>query len=528
MSFLNSAFTFLPFFYFSRISTDAKILIVTDHCERLQIDFTPLPCSITFAIPKNCRAENKTIHDDQLLEWGNDLQFTGKQFDTIIIDLAAQKGSTAVSKLRPLLSPTGRLIWLDWAASRDDALRNLGKHLRRTIQPDDTSQIGAHALHAANLSPVWHFLLEPDLQKPRFLIQPGIQKSLPAQSESSVKKWLARKGGFYLQARHKVIVAQATNAAQNLLSPVETVVSKITGLHDLTQIRRTIRRIYISTTNVLMIQFQHQQQHYFLRFPFTALSSQRVGNQNTLTGFLVKNGISYVPKPLNISGLPFPVYGETGQPGQDIEKHFSKAPLSEAQIIFEAALQKITEIHRRFGEIHTFDEALFDQYLHPRLEAISRRCPTSKNVVESIGKLLRQNLMGKRVLQSVCHGDFKIGNCLFDENNAIMSIIDWDMGEKKGITLVDTTSLFAKSLRLRHGYSLADLPGNAADLPDDFLPIFDQYFSETKTDAIPTTAAIVFYWLDRVYKQFTFDAHLKESWIQKNVVEVIPILEKLC
>ncbi len=526
MSYLNNAFTFLPFFYFSRLSPDAPVLVVTDHSQRLRIDFSPLPCPVFFALPKSSCPEDSAIRAEQLLEWDDALLNSGRQFGAIIVDLEQENSEAAVSKLRPLLLPGGRLIRLDWRASRSHALRNLGRHFRRPAQPENAPRNSETDLRANGLQPVWHFLPAPDLQKPRFLVQPGIQQSLPVETASPVKKWLLQNGAFYLQARQKVTVTQAADAAEKVVSPVEIGIAEITGLQRLSQIRQTIRKIYISTTNVLMIQFQHRRKDYFLRFPFTKRSMQRVQNQAALCGFLAENNVAFTPKPLKISGLPLPVYGESGQPGRDVEKHFANAPLSEARAIFDAALQKMAEIHNRFGEIRTFDPAVFEQHIQPRLTTVLQRCPAAKNAVEAVGAFFRQRFEGKRVLLSVCHGDFKIGNCLFDKNNAIASIIDWDMGEKNGLTLVDATSLFAKSLRIRHGYSLADLLRRAQQLPDDFLSGFQRYFADAGASAVSPETAIVFYWLDRVYKQIAFDAHLKESWIQKNVIDVIPVLGK--
>ncbi len=416
------------------------------------------------------------------------------------------------------------MVFLDWSLSRTEAVRRLNQHLKKNCLPFSLPIPNYFTLKQQNLDLAWYFLLEPGLEKPRYLVQPGFLGHIPAQSDSGLKRWLSQKGGFYLQPRHKMMVLARTPAGAIGGGLVAQVVGEIIENRELPAIKAAIRQVYISTTNVLLLQAQSGEQQVFVRFPFTRLSLQRVQQQVALTSLLAAQGIPTVPRPLPLSRQSVPVFAEVGLPGRNMEKQFEGADTATARRLFSAALDHIREIHQKFGQVVTLNPQLFETHCQQRLEAIAGRVAAVPAGLARIANYLRETLIGKQILLSVCHGDFKIGNCLFDPEGRLSGLIDWDMGEREAPALIDVVSLLAKSLRQRHGISLGELPLRASDLPPEFDEIYRQYFQQTGTSEVPVLPAILFYWLDRVYKQVTFDPHLKTQWITRNVS---PVLENM-
>ena len=86
-----------------------------------------------------------------------------------------------------------------------------------------------------------------------------------------------------------------------------------------------IKKVYISTTDVLIVYVSYKNKNYFIRFPFTSLSSERIRNNQQLTEMLYQHGIHFVPRPLNVEHKPsFPYYVEEGIVAFNVEQQYKK------------------------------------------------------------------------------------------------------------------------------------------------------------------------------------------------------------
>jgi Phosphotransferase enzyme family len=79
----------------------------------------------------------------------------------------------------------------------------------------------------------------------------------------------------------------------------------------------------------------------------------------------------------------------------------------------------VTKISPLFDETKGFS----DVALHPRLDRLHTT--------------IRENFVGKRVSIGFVHGDFKLGNLLFDKDRRLTSIIDWDGFSEDGFQVFD-------------------------------------------------------------------------------------------
>jgi len=519
MSFLNNSHTILPFLYFSRLQPGQRLLMVTDHPERLGVDFEFFPLSVAFLVPQGIKDKLPQDAEFPVLEYGSDNSLPSVEpFDTILIDLEKPDATALPKSLKDLLAPKGEIIFFDWRLSRKAALQNLPWHLGWVKEKTESSFNG---MQRGDLASQWYFLIEPDLHKPRYMVLPGFATAIPAQSESPLKRRLVQKGFFYLQPHHRVIVASRKGGG----SPAGDVVAELFPKNSPVE---SIRKIYISTTNVLLIQAADEYNNYFIRFPFTKDSIERVKNQQELTALLQRQGIRFIPRPVELKKeLPVPYYIEAGMPGRSVEKEFAEGSAGVAQSYFQKAQEKVREIHRQFGRAVLMQDAEFQTYVQPKLDIIAKRLETyqpGREALQRIGEFFREEFAEKRMLATLVHGDFKIGNCLFDGSGNISGIIDWDMGSRDDLALIDIASLLGRSQRQRQRLSLPDLILRYETIRNEFDPVYRQYFEATETSPIPAFTTLLFYWLDRVYKQINFDAEVKESWIKSNV---LPVLENV-
>lgn len=527
MAFLNHAYTILPFLYFARLQPGDRLLIVTDHPERIQADFGPFQLSVTFCMPPGMKGKLTQPLAYPVYEYASDnLTLPGERFEAILLDSEKSDLRAIFQRVMDFLKPGGSLILLDWSVSRKETLQNLPRNLGWT-QKEGAAQLPA-AIGQGGFIPQWYFLIEPDLGKPRYLALPGFATAIPALSESPLKRRLLQKGFFYFQPHQKVFVASPENTG----SLVGDVLSELFPQTAKQKARdKSIRKIYISTTNVLLIQAAQQGKNYFIRFPFTAASIERVKNQEELTTLLYNQGIVGIPRPVpSKKELPLPCYIEEGMPGGSAEKEFAEGSGEAAQKYYQKTQEKIREIHRRFGRVVVFREGEYERFIRPKLETIAQRLCEKREAeaaLKRLGEFFREELEGKKMLLGLVHGDFKIGNCLFDRDGNISGIIDWDMGSKEDLALIDVASLLGRSLRQRRRLSLPGLLLKSGNESKEFISIYRRYFEETGTAAIAPFTALLFYWLDRVYKQISFDAELKDSWISGNVYPVIENVDSL-
>lgn len=519
MSFLNNSHTILPFLYFSRLQPGKRLLLVTDHPERFGVDFEFFPLSVIFWAPQGINEKLPQGAGFPVYEYGADHALPSVEpFDTILIDLEKSDAPAFLKQLKDLLAPEGEIIFFDWQLSQKTTLQNLPWYLG---WGKDKTEVSLKGMQGGELAPQWYFLIEPDLHKPRYMVLPAFGTAIPTQSESPLKRRLIQKGFFYLQPHHRVIVA-SRKGSDGLAGDV---VAELCHKGDPAGF---IRKIYISTTNVLLIQAGDEFNNYFIRFPFTKDSIERVKNQQELTALLHRQGIRFIPRPVELKKeLPVPCYIEAGMPGRSVEKEFAEGSVENAQSYFQKAQEKVWEIHRQFGRVLLMQDAEFQKYVQPKLDAVANRLEAHQSAREGlkrIGEFLREEFAEKRMLATLVHGDFKIGNCLFDGNGNISGIIDWDMGSRDDLALIDVASLLGRSLRQRQRLSLPDLILRCETIRNEFHPVYRQYFEATETTPVPTFTTLLFYWLDRVYKQINFDAGVKESWIRSNVY---PILESI-
>jgi thiamine kinase-like enzyme len=173
------------------------------------------------------------------------------------------------------------------------------------------------------------------------------------------------------------------------------------------------------------------------------------------------------------------------------------------------------------------DDLQFEAYILPSINTILENTKTdreSTRVFHQIKTEMKAKLNDKIVMRSICHGDLKIENGIFDSKMKLKGIFDWDKSEREGITITDLACLLATSIRAQYfkNSSLVDFMKEFKTVPEEFIPSYTFYFETTQTSYISPRLAILYYWVDRVYKLLKYyHHHSDEEWIKENINPVL-------
>lgn len=515
---LDQPYTIFPFLYFSRVFSGMRMLIVTDHADRCRLSPGVLDLSIDFLVPESLACQTDTGCSANIKTYSNNrIRPVSNRYDLVVMDQEADESRLPLQAISRLLTSDGTLVILSWKASWSGMIRSLPKHLGLP-RPARGQE--------AESSERWYFAVDPCLRKPRYLVRCGLQQTLPASSRSAFKRWLIRSGAFFLLPHHAVLITSSSKSPSPVIELLRQLIPDSVSDE---RLPNCIESVYVSSTQVLLVRASYGGVTYFLRFPLTSASLERVRNQKEICEYIHQNSaISFVPRPLSVQGpLAVPCSVERSVAGRSIERRFPNLSKCAAEKYFRNALTAMRSVHTRFGRLVIFGDEEFSVYIQTKLEHIAKRVAgnnCSIRILRSLVCFLRTELDGRTVLIAPTHGDFKIGNCLFDSQSRIAGIVDWDMACKSELALFDLASFRGRSIRDRESLSLAELVLGSDQIVDEFEAASVGYFPATKTDPVPFGTLMWMYWIDRVYKQFRYNAQVNEQWIVDNVV---PVLEHL-
>lgn len=169
-----------------------------------------------------------------------------------------------------------------------------------------------------------------------------------------------------------------------------------------------------------------------------------LGRIHTLTR-LAPEIACVIPRPvgrLSVGGQP--VFVETSVPG---ESDVGRGPIRRRRARRQA-LAFLTALHASAGELATMDEALFEDRVGHYCDRLATAFddPRGTATVERLKGSLRAGLGGRSFPFVVEHGDFHLGNCLFENGGRrLVGVIDWDLGACPGLPVLDALHLLMTS-----------------------------------------------------------------------------------
>lgn len=518
----HKPYSLLPYLYFTDVAADERVLVVTDEPQRCRVDASGVPIRLTIFCPGGCEKNLQPASGIECYqgEWST-LAHLGKEVAVVLWESEKTPDAPTWRIMQELFPEARNYILIQERRSLLSNLKNLFRYRSGNFS---NNLIFKGLPDASDWRLRWFMVLFPHRQKPRAFLLPGSPGKLPSESRFALKRWFDARGGLYLLPHHTAHLISRSRVPDHVRHVICKLVHCGESERDVVQF---IQQVYISTTNVLMVRIQVKNINYFIRYPFHVLSLERIQNNQRLIRLLHENGFTDVPRPVDEQAEgDFPYFVEMGIDAFSVERRFARLSPSEAVDYVEKAMERISQIHRHFGSVFTMDEETFDRYVGLRFRKI-REGLTEKEVIERAESYLKAQFLGKKFMRSTCHGDYKIGNCLFDENGELLGIIDWDMGSLDDLTLVDLASLIAKALRQRNNFDFKLLLSNPNMDGGIFHQTYLGYFALTETEPLPLFPAMLFYWIDRVYKQFTFSPDGKEQWAQQHVLPVMEVLRSI-
>jgi aminoglycoside phosphotransferase (APT) family kinase protein len=523
--FLHSKYSLIPLLYFSSLQPGDSVLLATDNPQRLKIGFSPFDIHVTVllldndrtALPMDAGGNRRFIRDFHELA-------PESQFNLILTDFSRHDYTHYLPKLVPHTNSASTLIVLDWQDALQIVLRQLpyalGLSKRKPARAHKMEKILTGFRLQVKLFP------EPSLNKPRYYVLPGFGSKIPSESQSELKQRLVKGGLFYFFARHRILVFAGPDAGPSLLSQVLDNLpgSGMTGPVSYS----SLDMLYLSSTNVFILRVRTNETIWFIRFPFSSHSINRIATNHQVTAWVHSSQVVPVPAPAaSPENFPVPVFIERGMSGRAIGTELATMPREQLDTVLSETITQLVKLHRHFGKIETVDEKQLKRYIASRVESIRKHTAQYEKDDELLTQLenfLNSVLSGKRVMRTLVHGDFKIGNCLYDDSYRVSAVLDWDMVTENDLGLFDLANFYSVFLRARNRISYPQLLTEYELVATDFLPVYQSYFELTGSDYIEPYTAILLNWIDRVAKQLTHNPETTEGWVRTFFLNVLPRL----
>ena len=515
-------YSLLPFLMFCLFREGEQNLLITSHAERRSIDFSLIKQEMDIEVISTGLSEKQKsmavvqIADQKLSE--------KRRYRNIVFDIVNWFDEAALSRYSNLLMEGGNVVVLDWRKNLKLSIRQFLGFLFSDHQPLYLPK----ELQRKNFLLKFHLIVEPDLEKPLELLPFSAKTSVNSSTTSAIKKRLLETAvGFYLLPHHHIRIYQKANtdSRNEAASVLERIIGQLSDSPAEKFNTASLKKIIISTTNTLLLKIEVDQKDYFLRFPLTHDSLQRQQIQQFALSRLNEANVEIVPQQIQLNTEFINVFAETAISGKVYDEDFIKINTAFARKLFLNALKGIAYVHQRVGKLFNYNEKYHRLLIEKRFTFLKSQFPHTTEKLNEIESMIFNELNGKKVLVGICHGDFKVGNCLFDNQLNLQGIIDWDMSEYPGLSLLDLASLLGRGLRQRNLFNIAKLVMQYDQLNNEFSDIIPQYFENTETDPIDTHILLWLYWVDRMYKQIKFGTVLHKYWVDRNIVPVLGNVE---
>lgn len=194
-------------------------------------------------------------------------------------------------------------------------------------------------------------------------------------------------------------------------------------------------------------------------------------------------------------------------------------------------IDTLRSLHRQTGRWTHVTEEDFQRLVVPFIQDIAVHCaPDLRERLMALMARLRDAMVGRGAFLGCVHGDFKLGNILFDRSRKLAGIIDWDGFSENGLQIFDYLTLMMYKMAYENNRGFVDiylehilpwkLLSSGAHLVDDVL-------SGMIGDEDGFLPARIAFWFILLSSRFDPINKRHTAWQHRYLLPVLPVLEKI-
>lgn len=195
------------------------------------------------------------------------------------------------------------------------------------------------------------------------------------------------------------------------------------------------------------------------------------------------------------------------------------------------ACDAVSVLHRQTTRRVLVTDAVFNEIVAPLIQDLVDYCP--QDVGQRLNRfmeVLRTSMLGQAVSLGYIHGDFKLGNFLFDRSGKLTALIDWDGFSENGFQMFDYLTLIAYKMSYENNINLADiylqyvLPWK---LPPAYTQLVDDQIKTLMVDEESFLFVRIVFWFSLNFYRFDGLYKYHATWQLQFLLPVLTEFEKI-
>jgi aminoglycoside phosphotransferase (APT) family kinase protein len=215
---------------------------------------------------------------------------------------------------------------------------------------------------------------------------------------------------------------------------------------------------------------------------------------------------------------------ETKCPGLEIDPS-----AQDLGMMLRQSFEVLNTLQQETGQLTKISEDDFQGSLARFIHELADFCPP--DIHERLDRLvekLHSIVVGCSVLRGYTHGDFKLGNILYDRSRKLTAVIDWDGFSENGYPIFDCLTLLVFSIAYEKNRTFSEvylehiLPWR---LPDSYAHLAEEILPGLTADRDSFLFMRVIFWFALLSVRFDPLFKYHADWQEKFLLPVLPALE---